>query len=110
MILVPALNLLFRYVVAERIGTILLSALVAHTGWHWATERGAQLLQYPWPAFDTALLLTGVRMLIVMVAAAGLVWLLFGVMLKSVQRSQRSAVQSHARSSLDRQAVNLGNA
>ena len=39
-ILVPVLNLLFRYVVDERIGTIILSALVAHTGWHWALERG----------------------------------------------------------------------
>ncbi|MEO8098099.1 MAG: HupE/UreJ family protein [Acidobacteriota bacterium] len=39
LILVPALALLFRYVVAERIGTIILSALIAHTGWHWMWER-----------------------------------------------------------------------
>ena len=38
-VLVPALQLLFRYVVAERIGTIILSALVAHTAWHWTPER-----------------------------------------------------------------------
>ena len=38
-IAIPALAVLFRYVVAERIGTILLSALVAHTAWHWMTER-----------------------------------------------------------------------
>ena len=31
-VLVPALDLLFRFVVAERMGTIILSALVAHTG------------------------------------------------------------------------------
>jgi hypothetical protein len=82
-ILVPALNLLFRYVVAEKIGAILLSALVAHTGWHWATERGSALLEFPWPTLDTALLLTSVRMLIVMVAASALAWLIFGVLLKS---------------------------
>jgi len=29
-----ALGFLFRFVVAERIGIIVLSALVAHTGWH----------------------------------------------------------------------------
>jgi hypothetical protein len=81
-VLVPLLNVLFRYVVAEKVGTILLSALVAHTGWHWATERGARLMQYPWPDFNTALLLTTVRMLIVMVAAAGLAWLIFGVLFK----------------------------
>jgi hypothetical protein len=46
MALVPALDLLFRYVVAERIGTMILSALVAHTGWHWMTERWERLRQY----------------------------------------------------------------
>ena len=81
-ILVPALNLLFRLVVSEKVGTILLSALVAHTGWHWATERGEQLLQFPIPSFNTALLLTTVRMLLVMVAASALAWLVFGVLLK----------------------------
>jgi hypothetical protein len=82
-ILVPVLNLLFRYVVAEKVGTILLSALVAHTGWHWATERGSALLEFPWPTLDTALLLTSVRMLIVMVAASAVAWLIFGVLLKN---------------------------
>ena len=32
-VLVPALTLFFRFVVAERMGTIVLSAIVAHTGW-----------------------------------------------------------------------------
>ena len=57
-ILVPVLNLLFRFVVDERIGTILLSALVAHTGWHWAIERGNGSARFPWPQFDTAMMLT----------------------------------------------------
>ena len=38
-VLLPALALLFR-VVAERPGTIVLSAIVAHTGWHWMIDRG----------------------------------------------------------------------
>ena len=46
-LLVPALSGLFRYVVAERMGTILLSALVAHTSWHWMSERAGVLSQYP---------------------------------------------------------------
>jgi hypothetical protein len=70
------LSLLFRYVVAERIGTILLSALVAHTAWHWASERGSQLLTYRVPELTLAGLAAGVRLLMVIVAAAGLVWLL----------------------------------
>lgn len=50
LVLVPALGLLFRYVVAERMGTIILSAIVAHTAWHWMTERGAVLAEFdiPW--------------------------------------------------------------
>src|SRR5206468_7236894 len=37
--LIPVLSVLFRFVVAERIGTIILSALIAHTGWHWMIDR-----------------------------------------------------------------------
>jgi hypothetical protein len=40
---VPALDLLFQYVVPERIGTIIISAFVAHTGWHWLVERAGTL-------------------------------------------------------------------
>lgn len=47
--IVPALHLLFRFVVAERIGSILTSALVAHHAWHWMMERGRALLEHDWP-------------------------------------------------------------
>jgi HupE / UreJ protein len=75
--LVPALELGFRYGVAERMGTIILSAIVAHTGWHWMTERFDRLRQYhfDWPAIDAVFLLALTRWLIVAVAAAGAVWL-----------------------------------
>jgi hypothetical protein len=46
LVLIPALELCFRYVVAERIGTIILSAFVAHTGWHWLLERAEQLRKF----------------------------------------------------------------
>ncbi len=88
-VLIPTLNLVFRYVLAERIGTILLSALVAHTGWHWATERGAQLLQFPVPAFNVAGLTTAIRLLLLMVVAAFLVWVLFGVVRRPAPRRQQ---------------------
>jgi hypothetical protein len=81
-VLIPVLNVLFRFVVAEKIGTILLSALIAHTGWHWASERGTQLVAYPLPALNLAGMLTTVRLLMLIVIAAGLVWLLFGVLLR----------------------------
>ena len=38
-LLVPVLAFVFRVVVAERMGTIILSAFVAHTAWHWTTDR-----------------------------------------------------------------------
>lgn len=77
-VILPGLNLLFRFVVAERMGTILLSALVAHTAWHWTTERGAQLLQFPWPAADAELLSGLVRGAMAVVALAAAVWVVRG--------------------------------
>src|SRR4029077_8494509 len=43
---IPALTLLFRFVVTERLGTIIVSALTAHVGWHWLTTRVGQLWKY----------------------------------------------------------------
>jgi hypothetical protein len=90
---VPALDLLFRYGVAERIGTIVLSALVAHTGWHWMTERGAALtrFRYEWPVWDAALLAALLQWLMVAVALAGAAWLVFGVFGARVRDGGRTA-------------------
>jgi hypothetical protein len=74
-LLIPALALLFRFVVAERIGAIILSALVAHAGWHWLTERAAQLRQFSWPAFNAGQLAVALRWLILVLLIAGAFWL-----------------------------------
>lgn len=74
LVLIPLLDALFRYVVAERMGTILLSALVVHTGWHWAIERGTALSQYSWPVMDAVLLGSIVRLLMLIAIAAGGAW------------------------------------
>jgi hypothetical protein len=74
-LLVPALDLLFRYVVAERMGTIILSAIVAHTGWHWMIDRGSRLSEYDWPSLDAASAANGLRWLMVIVFVAGVWWL-----------------------------------
>jgi hypothetical protein len=91
--LVPALDLLFRRVLKERVGTILLSALVAHTGWHWMLERYDRLRQYrfEWPALDMLLLASALRWLTLVVIAAGLVWLVFGVLLRATARERSEA-------------------
>jgi hypothetical protein len=75
-VFIPVLVVVFRYLVAERIGTILISALVAHTAWHWASERGAVLMGFRWPGLSLADAAALLRLLMVIVAAAGLVWLL----------------------------------
>ena len=53
---VPVLDFLFRRWLPEVLGTIVLSAFLAHTGWHWMTERGAELIQYDFrvPVMDIA--------------------------------------------------------
>ena len=78
LLLVPALGLLFKYVVAERIGTIILSALVAHTAWHWMTERWGILRQFrfEWPAFDLAFWAMALRWGMIAVVLVAVWWLL----------------------------------
>ncbi|HVT40962.1 MAG TPA: HupE/UreJ family protein [Gemmatimonadaceae bacterium] len=78
---IPALNWLFRYAVAERVGTILLSALVAHTAWHWMLDRLGVLRQYrfQWPASSLLLLAGAMRALILVLIVAGALWLMFGL-------------------------------
>jgi hypothetical protein len=72
-VLIPVLSVLFRFL-DERMGTIILSALVAHTGWHWMLERADRLRQFPWPALDAGLLASILRVLMMGVIAAGLAW------------------------------------
>src|SRR5438046_6535125 len=74
---IPLLDLLFRYVVAERMGTIILSALVAHTAWHWMTDRWNQLRQFrfQWPVVNAAFLASAMRWAMFIIALGGLVWL-----------------------------------
>lgn len=78
---VPALNMAFRRVVAERVGTIVLSALLAHSAWHWMSERFADLRQYEigLPAVDLMLLVGIMRAAMLGLALALIVWSLSGL-------------------------------
>jgi hypothetical protein len=78
-ITVPLLAWAFRRVVAERMGTILLSALVAHSAWHWMGERWAEFRAYnfAWPALDMLLVAALLRWGMLLLILAGAVWLLF---------------------------------
>ena len=76
-LLIPVLQLFFRYAVAERMGTIILSAIVAHTAWHWMLDRGSVLrsFRFTWPALDAALLASLLRGLMFLLILGGLLWL-----------------------------------
>jgi len=73
---VPVLGWAFKHVVAERMGTIILSAFVAHTAWHWMLDRGAQLGRYTvqLPALDAAFLVSVLRGLMLLLVVLGAAW------------------------------------
>jgi hypothetical protein len=91
---IPLLEFLFRHVIAERVGTIVLSALVAHTAWHWLTERGEKLRQYrvQWPALTSASLASCLHWLMLAIAVVGLLWFVPSLMRERAQRrAERNA-------------------
>jgi hypothetical protein len=102
-LLIPMLEVLFRYVVAERMGTIILSALVAHTGWHWMIERGSQLSQFrwQWPVFTAAMLVSLMHWLMAIVFLAGLLWLVFGVLRRPAGRPAKDLKQAGEETNLE---------
>jgi hypothetical protein len=72
-VLVPLLNFAFRFV-PERTGTIVLSVLIAHTAWHWMTERFEQWRRFPLPALDAAGVASLLRWAMAAVVLGGLLW------------------------------------
>ena len=86
-LMIPLLEALFRYGIAERMGTIILSALVAHTGWHWMAARGGALIQYQfrWPAFDRALLMNVLGWLLLISILSGAGWLVYGFLRRAAE-------------------------
>jgi hypothetical protein len=93
-VLVALFALLFRFVVVERLGTIILSAFVAHTSWHWLATRYALLRQFrfQWPVIDAAFLALAMRWAMLAVILVGAYWLLGNLTsLKYEVRSQKDA-------------------
>jgi hypothetical protein len=88
-LMVPLIDIVFRFVMAERLGTIILSAFVAHTAWHWLIERGERLSKYPWPAWDFVVLAGVVRWLILVVVISAFAWLLAGPLKHRLEARRR---------------------
>ncbi len=97
LVLVPAIAALFRHVMDERVGTIVLSALLTHTAWHWMIDRAGRLSQFGWPQVGPAALASLLRGLMLLTALAGAAWLT-----RLVSRSVwKPAKQPPARESAD---------
>jgi hypothetical protein len=98
---IPALDLLFRFAVPERIGTIILSALVAHTGWHWMIERWDRFRQFhiQWPEPTASLFASLARWLMLAAIVAGLGWLVSGWTKLAAARSRPHPPESFPPSS-----------
>ena len=91
---VPILNYLFKYVVAERIGTILLSAILAHSGWHWMSDRASQLSAYSFqlPTLDYAFFAALTRWLMLLLIIGSIVWALALVYGRYLQNDNRAGL------------------
>jgi hypothetical protein len=95
---VPTLEWLFRRVVAERMGTIILSAIVAHTAWHWMTARGARLALYRFtrPTVSAAFVVAALRWTMLLLISVGAAWLLSGLYARLAGRPGKEALDPHA--------------
>ncbi|MBM9596028.1 HupE/UreJ family protein [Roseitranquillus sediminis] len=76
---IAALQVAFRFVVPARVGTIVLSAFVAHSAWHMAVERAALLGQFPWPPLEALVASGAMSWLIAIIASAMLLWIFSGL-------------------------------
>ena len=76
LLVIPVLNLLFKYLVDERIGSILLSALFAHSAWHWMVDRGGQLGQFSFqaPVLDALFFAALMRWVMLLIVILGIGW------------------------------------
>jgi hypothetical protein len=78
LVLIPALGVLFTRVAPERMGVIILSTIVAHTAWHWMTERWETLSRFPFPALDAPALASLMRWAIAAIVTALCLWWVSG--------------------------------
>jgi len=92
LLMIPLLNAIFCYVVKERMGTIILSALVAHTAWHWMLDRADAMRKFPFrgPTLTAAFVASALRWAMLIVAVAGAAWLIDGILRK---RAKKPATQ-----------------
>ena len=75
---IPVLGLLYKRVVPEKLGVIILSAFVTHTAWHWLIERWGVLRQYQFE-WTIAGMLPLIRVIMAMSIGVGIAAILGGL-------------------------------
>jgi NitT/TauT family transport system permease protein len=87
----------------EMITAIILSALLAHTGWHSMVERAERLSQYSWqwPTVTAGFILDVTRWLMAAVALAGVAWLAWVTRRLWIPNAPQSESKLHLDDELD---------
>ncbi len=93
---VPVMNWLLRNAFSERMGTIILSAILAHSGWHWMSTRAGDLMAYSFerPVFDYAFLAALMRWAMLLIIIGSVVWILFVVYRRFLEQAETELSQS----------------
>jgi hypothetical protein len=102
LVLLPALWLLFRFAVPERLGIIIVSALATHTAWQWMLGRWHALAKFPYPRLDAAFLASAMRGAMAMLIVAGAVWLVKGLVDRRLRAEKIPGSDLAARIPVDR--------
>lgn len=90
LIAVPLLNLLFRAGLPERAGTIILSAILAHSGWHWMSDRFSEFFAYnlSLPDLNAAFFALLMRWMLLAGITGLIVWFMYSVFSRFVARQK----------------------
>ena len=80
-LMVPVIHLLFKYALPERVGVIMLSAIVAHWAWHWMEERFVGFMAYDLslPSLDRYFFAGLLQWGALLALSLGVLWLMQGL-------------------------------
>jgi hypothetical protein len=93
LVMVPFIYLLFRFVLPERLGVVLLSAIVAHWAWHWMEDRwaGFNAYQIVMPAIDRYFFAGLMQWLALLLLSGAVLWIMNEVFKRYFSGSQAAA-------------------
>jgi len=92
-LVVPIMRFAFGRWLPQVMGVVVLSAILAHTGWHWMLERGGGLVQYDFtaPVMNAAFAATLLRWVMLGFIVIGAQWGLRGAFARLDERTRRAS-------------------